>query len=38
MSDPYASVKAHFEKIDGVTVNSGRGAVLSAVGCPGATH
>lgn len=24
--DPYASVKAHFENVAGVTVNSGRGA------------
>jgi hypothetical protein len=26
MPDPYASVKAHFENVAGVTVNSGRGA------------
>ena len=26
MADPYASVKAHFEQVPGVTVNSGRGA------------
>jgi TfoX/Sxy family transcriptional regulator of competence genes len=32
MIDPYASVKAHFEKIDGVTVNAGRGAQGLKVG------
>ena len=26
MTDPYASVKAHFEQVAGVTVNAGRGA------------
>jgi hypothetical protein len=26
MSDPYADVKAHFEDVDDVTVNSGRGS------------
>jgi hypothetical protein len=26
MSDPYAEVKAHFAEVEGVTVNSGRGA------------
>lgn len=32
MSDPYASVKAHFEKVAGVTVNAGRGAQGLKVG------
>ncbi len=32
MSDLYASVKAHFEKVAGVTVNSGRGAQGLKVG------
>ena len=32
MSDPYAQVKAHFENVDGVTVNSGRGAQGLKVG------
>ena len=26
MSDPYAEVKVHFDKVDAVTVNSGRGS------------
>lgn len=32
MSDPYAQVKAHFEMVPGVTVNSGRGAQGLKVG------
>ena len=32
MPDPYASVKAHFDKVAGVTVNSGRGAQGLKVG------
>lgn len=32
MADPYADVKAHFEKVDGVIVNSGRGAQGMKVG------
>ncbi len=32
MTDPYASVKAHFEKVAGVTVNAGRGAQGLKVG------
>jgi len=32
MADPYASVKAHFEKVAGVTVNAGRGAQGLKVG------
>lgn len=32
MPDPYASVKAHFEKVAGVTVNAGRGAQGLKVG------
>ena len=32
MTDPYASVKAHFEKVAGVTVNTGRGAQGLKVG------
>lgn len=32
MDDPYASVKAHFEKVAGVTVNTGRGAQGLKVG------
>ncbi len=32
MSDPYAHVKAHFEKVADVTVNSGRGAQGLKVG------
>ncbi len=30
--DPYASVKAHFEKVSGVTVSAGRGAQGLKVG------
>ena len=26
MTDPYATVKAHFQRVEGVTVNVGRGA------------
>lgn len=32
MSDPYAAVKAHFGNVDGVIVNSGRGAQGLKVG------
>ena len=32
MTDPYASVKAHFEKVASVTVNAGRGAQGLKVG------
>lgn len=32
MTDPYAHVKAHFEKVAGVTVNAGRGAQGLKVG------
>ncbi len=32
MTDPYASVKAHFENVPGVTVNQGRGAQGLKVG------
>jgi hypothetical protein len=32
MTDPYASVKAHFEDVAGVTVNAGRGAQGLKVG------
>ena len=32
MTDPYASVKAHFEKVADVTVNAGRGAQGLKVG------
>jgi len=32
MTDPYASVKTHFEKVAGVTVNAGRGAQGLKVG------
>ena len=32
MTDPYASVKAHFEEVAGVTVNAGRGAQGLKVG------
>ncbi|MDH3206644.1 MAG: hypothetical protein OEO79_08530 [Gemmatimonadota bacterium] len=32
MTDPYAQVKAHFGKVAGVTVNSGRGAQGLKVG------
>ena len=32
MTDPYASVKAHFESVAGVTVNAGRGAQGLKVG------
>ena len=32
MTDPYASVKAHFEDVEGVTVNAGRGAQGLKVG------
>ncbi len=31
-TDPYAAVKAHFERVEGVTVNSGRGAQGMKVG------
>ncbi|MCA9671428.1 MAG: hypothetical protein KC503_37785 [Myxococcales bacterium] len=32
MTDPYASVKAHFEDVEGVIVNAGRGAQGLKVG------
>ena len=32
MTDPYASIKSHFEKVAGVTVNTGRGAQGMKVG------
>lgn len=32
MPDPYATLKAHFEEVDGVTVNAGRGAQGIKVG------
>ncbi len=32
MTDPYASVKAHFREVAGVTVNEGRGAQGLKVG------
>ena len=32
MTDPYASVKAHFKKVAGVTVNAGRGSQGLKVG------
>ena len=31
-TDPYASVKAHFDKVAGITVNAGRGAQGMKVG------
>ncbi len=32
MTDPYAGLKAHFEEVEGVTVNAGRGAQGLKVG------
>jgi hypothetical protein len=32
MTDPYASLRAHFEKVPGVAVNAGRGAQGMKVG------
>jgi hypothetical protein len=40
MTDPYAAVKAHFDKVAGVTVNAGRGAqggALAGIGTRAAT-
>ncbi|MEM1025020.1 MAG: hypothetical protein AAGD10_08325 [Myxococcota bacterium] len=32
MSDPFAAIKAHFERVDGVVVNNGRGSQGMKVG------